>query len=505
MHWKIRRDPYLRPLAERRGEAAVWASGFFFDDDPDDAPLDDVDLHCTPPPKLPVRGDRPAVLLLTGALCPVHDGHLALLERAREAVAARGLDVVGGYLSPGHDRYVRMKCGAGAIPASERLRLCGEAVASSPWLSVDPWESLHRRVSVNFTDVAARLRAYLRAHVDPRMEVVYACGADNARFALAFAELGWCAVVGRPGADAEMTRWRTELAGHPHVVWAEGDHPAASSRIREAVWRPTRPSRVVVRLEDWRAVETLRLARFPHFQEALIDLLQEHAAVRMVALDPGAAPDDVISLDAMARARHTLAISRLYALGGYEPLGHVARPGAPPLDAQVAAIPPGAYHLRDDDRMSGSTLAFARELLRGRATFAWESLSVAHDPDEDVADSRDFLLGADHGGLVVRLPDGAIGRAPYALPYVDPAARCCVAPDDARAFSEAVWELNAEAFAGTGLRVGDLPAPARATFAWMGDARALEDVCRWHVDALRRATPPDTKPRKHLDHLPQRG
>ena len=59
------------------------------------------------------------------------------------------------------DRELRL-CGG-------MLRLCAEAVAGSDWLSVDPWESMHRRVSVNFTDVAARLRAYLRAHVDPRV------------------------------------------------------------------------------------------------------------------------------------------------------------------------------------------------------------------------------------------------------------------------------------------------------------------------------------------------
>jgi hypothetical protein len=140
--------------------------------------------------------------------------------------------------------------------------------------------------------------------------------------------------------------------------------------------------------------------------------------------------------------------------------------------------------------VSGSTLAFARELLRGRVTVAGESLAVAHDPDEDVADSRDFLLGADHGGLVVRLPDGAVGRVPYALPYVDPAVRCCVAPDEARAFSEAVWALNEAAFAPTELRVGDLPAPARAAFAWMGEGTRLDAVARWHREALARAAPP---------------
>jgi len=487
MHWKIRRDPYLRPLAERRGEAAVWASGFFHDDDPDDAALDDVDLRCTPPPKLPVRGGRPVVAVLTGGLCPVHEGHLATLQRAREALTAAGFDVVGGYLSPGHDRYLRMKCGDAAIPASERLRLCGEAAAATDWVSVDPWEALHRRVAVNFTDVVARLRAYLRAHVDPRMEVAFVCGGDNARFALAFAERGLCAVVGRPGAEAEMNRWRQELAGHPNIVWADGDHPAASRLLRKPFPPRVGYARLVLRLEDRRAVETLGRVDFPAFQEELVGLLEEHAHLRFASTGGAPLGGDVITLDAMARGGRPLALSRLYALGGYEPLGHVARPGSPPIEAQLGALPPGRYTLHDDDRMSGSTLAFARALLRDRVTVAGEALAVAHGPDEDVADSRDFLLGADHGGLVVRLPDGSIGRAPYALPYVDPAVRCCVAPEAAREFSVRVWELNAAAFEGGELRVRDLPAPARAVVAWMGDDRPLAEVCRWHAEALRRS------------------
>ena len=396
--------------------------------------------------------------------------------------------MLGGYLSPGHDAYVRMKCGAGAIPASVRLMRCAEAVAGT-WLSVDPWEALHRRVAVNFTDVAARLRAWLRRHVDPRVEVLYVCGGDNARFALAFAEEGGCVVVGRPGASQHFDRWRSALADNPRVLWADGDHPGASRAVRAPVWTPPPPPRLVLRLEDHRAVRTLNLSTWRLFQTRITEALSAVVRLRTIALESAHDGDDVISLDAMLGGRHTLALSRCFAPGGYTQLGHVARPGSPPLDAQVARIPDGRYLLRDDDRATGGTLAAAKALLRPAQVIVGTRVAVEHAPDEDVADSRDFLLGANDGGLVLAMADGRLGRAPYALPYVDPAARCSVPPEEARGFSEAVWRLNAEAFAGGELRVRHLPEAARAVADFLGDDTPLVDVCRWHLDALARTRP----------------
>jgi hypothetical protein len=242
----------------------------------------------------------------------------------------------------------------------------------------------------------------------------------------------------------------------------------------------------VLRIEDGRAVRTLGLATFARFQSQLRALFEAHLGVREAPVVGEALDGDVISLDPMLPARASLAISRLYAMGGYEPLGHVARPGAPPLDAQRDALAPGDYTLFDDDRVSGGTLAAARALVPAHARITGVRVAVEHDDDEDVADSRDFLLGADDGGLVLALPGGGIGRAPYALPYVDPAVRCSVPAAHALAFSAAVWSLNASHFERTSLRVGDLPPPARATFAFMGERTPLADVCRAHLDRLRR-------------------
>ena len=197
----------------------------------------------------------------------------------------------------------------------------------------------------------------------------------------------------------------------------------------------------------------------------------------------------VINLDAMLPSTHELAISRMFAPGGYELLGHIARPGTPPLAEQIAAIAPGAYALRDDDSMTGGTLANVHALLPTSITITKTVLAIAHGDDEDVLDARDFLLGADHGGLVIALPRCAVGRAPYALPYVDPAVRASIPAS--HAFSLEVWSLNARTFAPTDLRVRDLPAPARATIAVAGfaDDVTLEAVCTWHIDRLRAIVP----------------
>lgn len=487
MHWKIRRDPYLSRVWEKRGEEAVWASGFFFDEDTMDAPLDDYEWLCTPRPKKGITNDRPVVLLSTGGFCPLHDGHLAMMESARVAAEAAGFEVIGGYLSPGHEAYLQMKCGSAAIPPQERLLQCGAAVAQSDWLSVDPWEAMHRRVAVNYTDVAARLRGYLRAHVDPRIEVLYVCGGDNARFSMAFTELGGCIVVERPGTDDEVRRWKDSLGSHPRILWTEGQRNALASReLRPPVWSQARPRRLVVRLEDERAVRMLGGINFGEFQDGLLKLLSQYAAVRPVPLVEPGEREGVISLDPMLPAAHNLAISRLFAPGGYESRGHLARPGAAALETQAAAIPAGDYILRDDDCMTGSTLAAAMALFPPDVRIASTQLAIEPAEDEDVLDSRDFLLGSDDGGLVLELPQGGIGRAPYLLPYVDPAARAS-APAS-HVLSREVWELNARVFAGTSLRVRDLPAACRATFATDPD-RPLAELCTWHAERLRKLEP----------------
>ena len=513
MHWKIARDPFLGPLAAELGEQVAWDAGFFLDTDPSDAPLDDIDWLCTPLPPRRAFGARPLALVTTGGFCPIHAGHVAMLEAARAAAQAAGYDVIAGYLAPDHDEYVRQKCGVEAIPASVRLSQCAAAAESHGWLSVDPWACLHRPGAVNYTDVVARLRRYLRAHWDERVDVFYACGGDNARFAGAFLRDAGIVVVSRPGFEPEYMRWRERCAERDNVLFCEARCELSSRQLRSGAFRDVAERRVLLRLEDERAAGAVPASAWRVFQTALVAEFERFAGVRGVveggegvsdrAVVSGAGISDravvgggggggglgggplgVISLDVMRPAEQNLALSRLFALGGYQVLGHVARPGSPPLPEQLAAIPSGEYILRDDDSASGGTLRAALAALPPRLRVRDTELALEVEPGEDVVDSRDFLLGAAAAGLVVQLPNGAIGRAPYVLPYVDPAARCNVPPALSRTFSRRVWQLNAEIHATTGLRVRDLPPPTRATFFQHDPDRSLTSLAEWHAERI---------------------
>ncbi|HVF17546.1 MAG TPA: hypothetical protein VNA21_11565 [Steroidobacteraceae bacterium] len=474
MHWKLARDPFLRPLAETQGEQIAWDAGFFLDSDAQHQSLEDCDWLCTPRPRCVRGGERPIVLLSTGAFCPVHDGHLAMMNAAHAAATRAGYTVLGGYLSPGHDDYVRLKCGAEAIPASARLEQCAAAAASTDWLSVDSWEALHRRVAVNYTDVVGRLRSYLRAHVDPRIDVFYVGGADNARFALAFQRDAGCIIVGRPGAEDEAAKWRARLEGNPRLLWTNGEHAAASRHLRDGTPYAARSRRLVVRRDDERAVRTLGVD-LQSFQEELLASLHEARIIETKVQPMRAA---TISLDPFTHAEHRLAVSRVFALGGHQLLGYVARPGNASIEDQIATIPSGDYTLLDDDRMSGGTLAAVIAMLPSRIQITKTELMLEQRANEDVLDSRDFLVGSDEGGLVVVLPDGSLGRAPYLLPYVDPAARASI--PDAKAFSKAMWDANACVFAQTDLKLTDLPEVWQRTFRAHRE-RTLRDLCAWHA------------------------
>ena len=104
-------------MAERWGEDAVWEAGFFLDDDPVDAPLDDVGWLCTPTAAVRhglaecAEASTPVVLLATGGFWPPHRGHVAMMERARESLESAGHQVVGGYLSPGPRRLSATQVG----------------------------------------------------------------------------------------------------------------------------------------------------------------------------------------------------------------------------------------------------------------------------------------------------------------------------------------------------------------------------------------------------------
>jgi len=178
------------------------------------------------------RGRR-CVLLSTGALNPVHLGHVAMFDRARDVLESEyGFDIVGGFLSPSHDTYLSGKhADETFFPAVQRLAMCAAATKDHPFLAVASWESSVSGSWPDFPEVTATLERVLAERFpDEQIQVIYLCGQDHFRHAGA-SRLPGVAVVSRAGKSE-----RTDSARNIYAVRADGSFSQLSAtRVREAL------------------------------------------------------------------------------------------------------------------------------------------------------------------------------------------------------------------------------------------------------------------------------
>lgn len=488
-----------------RPSGLIVRSAGWFDDglEPEDR-IFDHDWLTTPLPDHahPAPSGRLVALVSTGAFDPVHEGHIAMMAAAKRHLESRGDAVVAAYLAPDHDGYVSTKR-SDSMPAPERLRHAHLATAHLPWLDVDPWPALFM-APVSFTVVVRRLQEYLDRHCGAgRIEVVYVCGSDNARFAEVFPP-GRCIVIARPGLEPDSNAAAT-VDG---PVTVDGSVEASSTAVRAAGFVPPTPphvERIQLRDDIEPATRRLRIAseagfegRLAAFREALVDALTLVAPVRIARSNSPAGLDGpTISLDVWWSGTHNLGVSRLFRLadGQVTPVGVIARPGAPPIPDQLAAIPAGRYVLVDDDVATGATTRAAIEMLsqRGVVVSGVRTL-IETTPADEVLDARDFLVGAEAGGLVATV-GGHIARLPYLPPWVDLTSRASVPPALVRQVGARLWAACAQFYRGSRLAVGDVDPHAAALLNQAGfvNETRMEDVCHRHVQLSRpvKQTPPE--------------
>jgi hypothetical protein len=168
----------------------------------------------------------------------------------------------------------------------------------------------------------------------------------------------------------------------------------------------------------------------------------------------------------------------------------------------MAAIPDGSYLLMDDDIATGRTIREVCELLPQRIHIegvisvqeVCEGVSLrtvecsAGEALVEAGDVRDFLVGSREGGLVARLPSGAVARVPYLLPYVQNSRRMSVPLEEEVALSQELWELNRQFFKSlpVALTIGDCPAAFQTLAREVGFSVAdtMEEFCSWHCKEL---------------------
>lgn len=425
---KARRDRLFASAIRQYGEECLESAGFF-----DDGTEPGTDMAQAISVRLPVTSlnkvvtrlaslsgsvGKAVVLVTSGGFCPIHPGHIAMMESARREVESRGFFVAGGFITPDHDQYVQSKCGSEAIPAPYRIDLVSAATATSDWLDVDPWAALYLDRAINFSDIIRRMELYLAHHLRQEIEVFFVCGSDNAGFSRAFNDHSALVLVPRTGTtnladrvreservmvckdhianDLSSTKVRSSQPGATAVqssLYArevlQDRKPAIEQSLR---W--SEPARVTILLrdeEEWAVshwatqfgepvIEAQR--RFAQGVATLCERIYRvgypgaEVSVRRLSLSHQTSfmqsrlrqiPLPSISLDPCIQGDWNIDVSRLFSLNDTKRLTDlVSRPGSSSLQDQLAKLPPGDYVLFDDDIATGKTIErFVQQLPTG--------------------------------------------------------------------------------------------------------------------------------------------
>lgn len=213
-------------------------------------------------------------------------------------------------------------------------------------------------------------------------------------------------------------------------------------------------------------------------------------------------PEKVINNDVITGGeKNTIGLSRLFALSAGQTYSHtlVPRPGKENLDQLMGRLKKGGRIMIDDDIATGTTMRLIEGKLPEGVSFEDKvSLSEVtfrkNHPDReyafwDIVDARDFLLGSRSGGLVVQLFNGAVGRAPYILPYTSLVTRAKIPPDQEKAFSAEVLRLNRRFFRDVwvDIQVADTDQQFQMLMKSVGfrGRMNMDDVCQWHQKFIR--------------------
>jgi nicotinic acid mononucleotide adenylyltransferase len=520
--WKILRDPFYNDLyCNYSSISVIEAAGFFDNGLSVEASLkrSNNNLFTTPVDKIlknlakekePTVFQKNIVLLTTGGFSPIHAGHVAMMKRAKLRLEKAGYRVVGGYISPSHDKYVSVKNnGSAELDSAHRIDLCEDAVLDSDWLMVDSWESRYNTHSINYTDVVLRLKRYLDHHIPTAsIQVAYVFGGDNYGFARTFIKQGIGVCMTRTGYEAQIENLKKEpfIKNSPNIFFGKvssQESGLSSTQMRLGLLKGL-PDRLVhhfkrLTVEQKNLAEALYVVRddstwglsqwsFKNkekatkaavkflqslvgsiknsflnvkspenpilIKELIYSLTDQIEYVRNLSQE-----ERVINLDVCSGGAARLGFSRLFSLADGQKKSNnlIARPGSPKIKAQFKAIKAGQYVLVEDDIATGWTINQIKKCLPKEVKiksiktlteycFYQKFDKTTQHVFHDIVDLRDFMIGSKDAGLVVSLPNGQTARVPYMLPYVRLANRAKIPPSNELLFSYNMWNANLEFF-----------------------------------------------------------
>ena len=523
--WKVLRDEYYSEVYKKYLNIdTVIKAGFILDSlELEDLNYYNLSLLTTPVSKLidfKEQKENPIVLLSTGGFDPIHDGHIYMMEFAKEVLEKEGYNVIGGYLSPSHESYVSTKPYY-KINAYERLDLCQEYVKDSKWLMIDPWESIYVKTYINFTDIIQRLEQYLRKQVNSKIQVAYVFGGDNSEFMYCFEDKGIGICVEREGYSEKFSEMKEKFKGKNNFFISNksivSTYSSRNIRKRQGYkYKEQNYSKedgdYVIRnegmipLENYKEYVNNEKLKNAHkeFLEQLILLINKafdnKLDIKTIDMQEQLKRASsvlnnkrTISLDTYYRGTYDIETSRLFDVSDTQKkyISLIGRIGHDTIKNQIKKIKDGRYILVDDDSATGKTIREVMSRLPERINIEQIYLlaSMLNEKIFDIVDLRDFIIGVQNGGLVVRLPNGEIARSPYVLPYVNLKSRATVPAIKEMEFSIKLWEMNKEFYQKIGknitLEQTDDGFKKLMNYVGFDKNTLLTEICEWHIKKLK--------------------
>lgn len=524
--WKILRDKYYSEVYKKYlNIETVVKAGFILDSlELEDMDYYNLNLLTTPVSKIieNMEGknvERPVVLLTTGGFDPIHEGHLYMMDFAKKVLEKNGYSVVGGYFSPSHPSYVSTKPYY-KINAYQRLDLCQQCVKDSNWLMIDPWESIYVKTYINFTDVINRLELYLKKHVSPKIQVAYVFGGDNSEFMYCFEDKGIGVCVEREGYSKVFNEMKNKFKGKSNffidnksIVSTYSSRNIRQRQNYKYKWPEYSKEEgcYVIRNEGLIPLDkyknnideqTLEKAQKSFLKELImlfkeafdnkldiktIDMKKqlEEAKIRLKE-------QKTISLDTYYRGTYDIQTSRLFDISDIQKnyISLIGRIGFETIEKQIEKIKMGNYILVDDDSATGKTIREVMSILPEKINI--EKIELLADALKekifDIVDLRDFIIGVQNGGLVVRLPNHEVARAPYILPYVCLKTRASISPSKEMEMSIKLWEMNKKFYQEIGNKITlnqtDDGFKKLMNYIGFDDNTSIVEICNWHINKL---------------------
>lgn len=514
--FKILKDPYYKDVYFKlKSIKKIYEAGFFIDEIPIDfyrqqENIFDLNFLTTPFEKFrnKVSKEKENIFLIsTGGFSPFHDGHLKMLEVAYEKLKKENKNIIGGYICPSHDKYVSNKySGTAALNIEKRISIIENKIKDIEWLEVDRWEGMYNKYEVNFTESMYRLEKYLEKHLKVKIKICLVYGGDNFSFCNTFINKGMGICVKRPNYKISYFNKKNN-----YLIENHHEQNISSTEIRK------KENKVKVVKKDFnygiRDDGLISLSKINNneflyddfknkFKNKIeyylskefkgnVEFINVKKQIEISKKELKKEKLNTISLDIYIKGNYQLETSRLFELSSEQisPIKMVGRPNNVSLKKQIEKIPKGNYCLIEDDIVSGNTIKNIKKLFKNKIEIKnYFILSDLLDKKyDDIIDMRDFLIGSEESGLVIKLNNRNI-RVPYLLPYVNLNKRASIPLSYQLDFSYECWKIIKELYRkiNKDMKLKDLNKDFIYLMNYVGfkNNDKIETICDWHIKKL---------------------